>query len=130
MGDELIPIQPIQVAMIGGTGTGTGDGSAPLKTGTIAETSGTQPNLVVRVVQPIVALVVRFIHLFLTVLSGLITAALLPYGESLLPFSDFSSMVTGCATLAATAATAGLIKDLVTVFGRLEGRFPLLTGNI
>lgn len=116
----------VQVTMIG---TGTGDGGAPMRNGTIAETSGTQPNVKLRVVRPFVAIGVRAIHLFIATLLGAVTSASL-IGKDFIPFTDFWDLVMKGSMVAATATALGFLKDLGTVFKRLEEKYPLLTGNI
>lgn len=121
------PIPPVQVAIIG---TGTGDGGAPLRTGTVAVTPDHQPNLVTTIVPPLVAILVRFVNLFLTTLVGLVMASMTPAGGKVLYTSDFVHLVMLCASLALPAAAVGFFKDLITVFGRLEGKYPLATGSV
>ncbi len=55
-------IAPVVVTMVG---TGDGGGS-PLTSGTQAKTPDHQPDLVVNVVTPALAIAVRFVNLFLT----------------------------------------------------------------
>ena len=122
---ESRTVEPIQVAVVG-----TGDGSK-LPSGTEAVTQGAHdPNIIVNVVQPFVAIVVRFANLYGTVLIGLVTAGMTPVGGKLLYTSDFYHLVLTCGSLAFPAAALGLLKDLVTVFGKLEGKYPLITGSI
>jgi hypothetical protein len=119
---ESRPVEPMVVTVIG-----TGDGSK-LPTGTEAETPGAhQPNLVVSMVGPVLAVSIRFINTFLTVLLGILMGAM---GTDVIPASDFWDLLFKCAGLSVAGAVVGLIKDLITVFGRLEQRNPLLTGNV
>ena len=121
---EVIP--PVSVAIIGGTG----DGGAPLTSNTLATTPDHQPNLIVTVIQPVVAILVRFVNLFLTTLVGLVMAGMTPAGGRLLYTGDFLHMFALCASLAFPGAAVGLVKDCITVFGRMEQKFPLATGSI
>lgn len=114
-----------QVTIIGGTGAGT-----PIQTGTVVATPDHQPNLVVTVITPAVAIAVRFANLFLTTLLGLVAAGMTPIGGKLLYTSDFTHLILLSASLSLPGAGLGLIKDLITVFGKLEGKFPLATGSI
>src|SRR6188472_3662248 len=59
-----------QVAIIG-----TGDGGVPLTSGVIGKTPDHLPNLVLRVISPPMAIIVRAIVAFLTGFSGVLTAA-------------------------------------------------------
>ncbi len=119
---ETIPIPPLSVAIVGGTGAG-----APIPSGTVVATPDHQPNIVVQVVTPIAAIVVRFINAFLTALLGIIMGAM---ATNVIQANDFVHLVYKCAGLSVAGAGIGLIKDLITVFGRLEGKYPLATGSI
>lgn len=118
---ETTTIQPVAVAMIGGQH----DGAIP--SGTVVTTPGHQPNLIVQVVTPIAAIAIRFTNTFLTSLIGIVTGAM---STDVIQASDFLHLVYKCAGLAIAGATIGLLKDLVTVFGKLEGKYPLATGSI
>lgn len=117
----MMDVSPVQVAVIGGTG----DGGMPLAGG-LAKTIGDQPNLVVTIISPMVAILVRFVNLYLVTLSGLLTAG----GFGLLPLGDFVHAMHTASLASLVPASIGFIKDLVTVFGRLENKFPLLTGSV
>jgi hypothetical protein len=119
-----VALAPLQVSVIGLTG--------PIPPGpvTIATPDPHQPNLVVTVIGPVLAIVIRFANTFLLQFSGLIAAGLTPVGGKLLYTSDFLHLALVCASLSLPGAGVGLIKDLVTVFGKLEGKYPLLTGSI
>lgn len=127
--DKHMSMEPVTISIVG-TGTGSGGGVAPTPDGTIAKTPNGQPNLVVQVIGPVRAIMVRFVHLYLVTLSGLIAASFTPGGNAVLGAGDFQDMVWRCASLAIAAPGVGLIKDLITVFGRLEGKYPLATGSI
>lgn len=112
---------------IGVTVIGTGDGNK-VEDGTIAQTPSNQsPNLAVRVIKPLTAIAVRFANVYLGSLLGLITAGMM---TDKLPVSDFVSLVWLSAELALPGALLWLLKDVVTVFARLEGKYPLLTGSV
>ena len=118
-------MDPIEITVIG-TGPGTD------LTGTTAVTQVGSPNLMIsKVISPLMAVLVRFIHAFGLSLVGLMTAALTPMGqEVLVPYTDFLQLLLDCSRLAFAGAALGAIKDVVTIFKNLEGKFPLLTGNI
>ncbi len=120
---EQLP--PTKVAIIG-----TGDGGLQPTTGMIAKTPGPQPDLIVTVVGPAFAILIRAMNLFFISLSGLLTASTTPLGAKHLHAADFWSLVILCANLSLAPVGFGLVKDLVTVFGRLEGKYPLLTGSV
>lgn len=122
---ESRTVEPVQVAVIG-----TGDGRR-LASGTEAITDGAhEPNIVVTVVQPIAAITIRFVNVFLVQLVGLLIAGMTPAGAKLLYTTDFFHLLLTCASLAVPGAALGFFKDLVTVFGKLEQKYPLLTGNV
>jgi hypothetical protein len=119
------PVEPVQVAVIG-----TGDGSR-LASGIEAVTPGThEPNIVVTVITPVLAIVIRFVNGYLTAFVGLMGAAQTDAGSKLLHTGDFLSMVAVCASLSLAGPSIDLVKNLITIFGRLERRYPLLTGSV
>lgn len=116
------PVAPVVVSLIG-----TGDSSV-LPSGTKASTPGAhEPNIVVQVFNPVLAIGIRFVNVFLTSLLGILTGAM---ATDVIPARDFSHLVLKCAGLSVAGAVVGLIKDLITVFGRLEQKNPLLTGSV
>lgn len=123
---EERPLQPVSVTVIG-HGQVTG-GPTPMETGTVARTPAqNQPNLLVTVISPLAAIGIRFFNTYLTVLAGLVAAGLT---SDIIPHTDFIALVLRCAGLSVAGAGVGLLKDLVTVFGRLEQKYPLLSGNV
>jgi len=126
MADEKMtqsrPVEPVRVAVIA-----TGDASR-LPMNTLVETPDSdQPNIVMKSIPPLVAVLVRFANTFLTVLLGLVTGSL---ATNVIPAKDFLDLVMKCAGLSVAGAGIGLIKDLVTIFSGLEQRYPLKTGNV
>lgn len=124
MGEKTItgPIEPVSVAIIG-----TGNGGLPA-TGTVATTPGSHnPNLIVTVVSPIVALLVRFLNVYLGNLVGLVTAGVT---SNAIPAQDFLHLVEKCAGLAVAGAVILSLKDIVTIFAGLEKKFPLGSGSV
>lgn len=119
-------IPAMDIAIIGGTG----DGGSPITTGATAVTPDHLPNLAITVVTPLMAIFVRFANLFLTTLVGIVVAGMTPVGGKLLYTSDFVHLVLLSASLALPGAAIGFVKDLITILGRLEGRWPLATGSI
>lgn len=102
-----------------------------LPQGTVAVTPGaSQPNVVLNVVTPLVAIAVRFAYTFGGQVVGLLTAAMTPAGSKLLYTGDFVELLGTCASLSLPWALLALIKDLVTVFKGLENKYPLLTGSV
>lgn len=115
------PIVPIEVTVIQGTGD-----RAPLASGLIS-TPADQPNIVVNVISPLVAILIRFLNTYLTTLVGLISAGMV---TDIIPATDFVALVIACGKLSFAGAGLDALKNLVTIFGKLEGKFPLLTGNV
>lgn len=121
------PVQPIQTTVVG-----VGPASPQfLPSGTVAETPGVnQPDVVVNVVRPIIAIASRFGNLFGVTFIGLLTAAMTPSGGKLLFTGDWAHMLLTCANLSLPVAGLGFFKDLLTIFARLENKYPLLTGKV
>lgn len=122
---EAEGIEPIKVAIIAAGPQGPGT-SLP-SNGTVLPTPGSQqPNVIVQVVSPIMVLLIRFITAYLTNLTGLISAGLTPAGGKLLYTSDFYHLVLTCASLALAGPGLGLLRDLLTIFSKLEAKYPLI----
>ena len=115
------------IAPVVTTAIDTGQVNLPKSQTLVGETPGSQPNVVVNLISPMLAIFVRFVNVFLTTLVGLVTASL---ATDIIPASDFVSLVWKCAQLSVAGAGLGLLKDLVTIFGRLESKYPLLTGSV
>ena len=110
------PTPPVQVAVIGTSGTGDGG-----LIGVTAVTPDLLPNLsVTKVVAPLMAILVRAGNTFFAALSGTVTA------NAFMHYGDFRMQVI----IALTATGVGVVKDCATIFGKLEGKYPLLTGSI
>lgn len=123
---ESRELHPVPVTVIG-TGSATA-GPAPLTTGTTAITAAEhQPNLLITVISPIAAILIRFINSYLTVLVGLVAAGMT---SDVIPYTDFLDLLLRCAGLSVAGAGLGLLKDIVTVFSGLERRYPLQTGAV
>ncbi len=121
---KMAAIPPVVVTMIG---DGTGDGGSPIITGTVGRTPDHQANLIVQVISPIVAILIRFANAYITTLVGLVTVGLT---TDALPAADFKALVWRCAGLAIAGPCVSLAKDVITILGGLEKKFPLLTGNV
>lgn len=119
------PIQPM-VATVVGTSGGLADG-------TVATTPHQdQPNVVIRVVTPLMAILVRFANNYVGSLLGLIslgTAGKMGL-DSLIPPMDFLTLLRLSLVSALIPPIYPLLKDCITVLGGLERKFPLLTGSV
>lgn len=126
----LTQIAPVRALVIGNAHVmGEPDEPAPPKVGlAIAqphtfETPAGQPNIIIQVVTPLAALVVRVLVVFLQTLLGLLTAGMT---TTIIPATDFRDLVVKCASLSIAAAGICLLQNLITLFSKLEQRFPLL----
>ena len=122
MPDTMTPVGVTIVALPGGSVPQTATG-----TETIATTADHMPDLVVRVISPLVAIAIRTINTYLTILTGLVAAGMT---SDAIPSDDFTHLVVKCAGLSVAGAGVGLLKDFVTMFAKLESKYPLLTGNV
>lgn len=112
--------------------TGTGNGGLQPGTEAMATTPGGQPNVVIEVIKPIVTIAVRFGHLMFVTAAGILTAAGADKvtGLDVIPFTDFQDLLWKAAYVGACVAFTGAVKDFGTLFGKLESKFPFLTGNV
>lgn len=119
---ESRPVDPMVVTVVG-----TGDGSR-LPSGTEAETPGShQPNLITLVVPPLLAVMIRAVNTFLSVWLGLVLGGM---ATDVIPATDFLELAGKCAGLTLAGVVIGVAKDFVTIFTKLEQKYPLLTGNV
>lgn len=120
--DKAIDITPVTISIVG-TGNSKGGGVAPTPDGTIAQTPAGQPNLLIKTIGPVRAIAVRFGHLYF---KSFAAAVVLAMGGG----TDILGAIALCWLPALSVPGVGLLWDIVTVFGRLEGRYPLATGSI
>lgn len=113
---------------------GTGETANPIPNGTVAVTPGAMPDVVVNIISPVIAISVRFINLFLASLLGFLTLKMFPAGNNAVLQAiqglDFWHLIVTGSSMALAPAGYGLVKDLITIFGRLERKYPLATGSI
>ena len=110
---------------------GTGDGRLPSSLqGTLLPTPGTaNPNVVMVVVPVLLALAVRAGHMFFSTFVATISAA---GASSALGGPDVLSRID-LETAVMVAGSAVLVdgaKNCLTIFARLETKFPLMTGSV
>ncbi len=118
------PVPPVLVTLVG-----TGDGgSPPTPTGTVLVTPDSQPNVILTVVTPIVAILIRASNAFCVSLAGSLMAGGLT--QKVLPHDTFLDLVYPSIFLAGCIAGVGILKDSATVFSGLEKKFPLATGSV
>lgn len=117
-------MEDVKVVVAAGSGTGLHPGQE-----ISAVTPGHAPNIAVQVIGPAMAVLVRFLHLFgLTWLALMATGGMT--GQEILPWTDVQQLATKCGYAASITAGMGAAKDIVTLLGKLEQRFPFLTGNV
>ena len=121
---ETPAIQPLPVTVIG---VRTEDSGAPITNGQVITTPDHQPNLVVQVVTPLVAIVIRFINAYLTAIIGLLIGG---PATGLIRASDLGHLFVDCASLALFGPVVALLKDVVTILTGLERKYPIGTGNV
>jgi hypothetical protein len=117
---------PVSVAVIGGTGDG---GMTPTDKRVLAHTADDQPNLYVRVVTPIMAIAIRGLNLFLITFSAALGLAGIDPSNSV-NVTDFKQALVFAGWMGLVSAFVGTVKNLITVFGQLEGKYPLGSGSI
>lgn len=133
----MVDQPPVHVSIVG-TGTGDGGGAvvtpvaAPgataLASGTVGETPIGQPNILLNVVNPFIAILVRFAHVFLVTILAQIGVVLSGEGAST---AVVPMLVLKSAAIAALwAGGVETVKNLITIFTGLEQKFPLGTGSI
>ncbi len=112
--NEPLPVNALVI------GPGTGDGS--IRKETIVTPYG-HPNIVQTIITPTAAILIRFIKTYLVSVSGLIVAGA---ASQAIPATDFLDLVYKCAGLSLAGACIDLIKNLITLLGDWEKKFPLL----
>lgn len=117
------PIPPVQLAIVGGTGSG----GSPLTAG-IAVTPDHQPNFAYQIISPLMAIAVRFGNTFCVSLVGSFTTGGLT--DKIIPHADIVQLVHSSIMIAICIAGVGALKDSATIFMGLEKKFPLSTGNV
>lgn len=127
MPEEKLAQQPIENLPVTLIGVRTDNSGAPIVSGQVIVTPANQPNLVVQVVTPLMALIVRFANAYVTALVGLVTVGLT---TDALPAADFAQLVVRCSSLALAGPCVALAKDLITILSGLERKFPIATGSV
>lgn len=94
---------------------------------TEALTPDHKPNLIVNMVSPALAITIRFVNAYVTTLLGLVTVGVT---TDAFPAPDFLHLVIKCLGLSLAGPAVALLKDVVTILGRLERKYPLGTGAV
>lgn len=122
--DPPAGIEPITLASA--RSSMTREGSALVERVTL-NTPANQPDVRVLFVAPVVSITIRFLNAYMTTLVGLVMAGLT---TQVIPAHDFGELVYKCLGLSLAGPSVSLGKDLITILGDLEKRWPLLTGKV
>lgn len=95
--------------------------------GGVIQTPPGGPNIILNIVSPLVAILVRFAHSYVTMLGGLLAAGMT---TDVLPVTEFVDLFWLSAKLSFAGAAVSSIKDIVTILGKLEGKYPLISGGV
>lgn len=111
--------ETVKVAVVG-----TGDGG--IQPGMVP-TPGVGPNILISVIKPIFAVLIRLANNYATALAGLLVVGMT---SDVIPYADFVELVKTSAQLSIAPAGVAFLKDCITIFGKLEHKYPLATGSI
>ena len=84
------------------------------------------PEVIIKVVQPLMIILVRASRVFLQTLLGLLSAGMV--APKLLPVADFNHLLISCASLSVASAVVCVIQNAIELLGRLDQKFPTLSG--
>lgn len=85
-----------------------------------------QPSVVVKVITPIVAIVIRALKAYLQTLLGLLAAGGLGIASETLPAGDFVHTLKVCAGLSIASGVMSLLTNVSVLLTALGDRFPIL----
>lgn len=126
---STVTIPPVEVTVIGGMK------DVVPTTGTVAHTTNPgAPNLIVTVITPFVAIVVRFAFMFAKSLLGFLTLSMIPAGSNSVMIAihgmDFYHLILTGAGLSLAPTAYDLVQSLVTILGKLEQKYPVASGSV
>ena len=104
--------------------SGTGSGSIP--TGTVAQTPGALPDIVIRVVSPLAQILVRAGKTYFNSVVGFLTAGGAGAMPQVLTPNEGWHFLAKAATLAIFPAVFSIITNLAILFGQWDQKFPTL----
>lgn len=104
-------------------------GTTAIPDGTVLSTADHHPNVLIKTLSVLQTLAIRFGFMFFTSLAGSVTGGAVS-GQTVIVWHDFSELLYKAAILAAITGAIDLIKNLATIFSRLEQSHPLMTGNV
>lgn len=84
------------------------------------------PDVVVTVITPVVAILVRAAKAYLQTLLGLLSAGTLGMASNVLPAGDFVHTLKVCAGLSVASGVMSLLTNVSVLLTALGDRFPIL----
>lgn len=94
--------------------------------GQILKTPRGQPDVVVTVIGPVVAIIVRALKAYLQTLTGLLSASAFGMASTVLPAGDFIHTLKVCAGLSVASGVMSLLTNISVLLTALGDRFPIL----
>lgn len=96
------------------------------KSGQTLDTPLDQPDIVVTVITPLVAILIRASKAYLQTLLGLLSASAFGMASSVLPAGDFLHTLKVCAGLSVASGVMSLLTNVSILLTALGDRFPIL----
>jgi hypothetical protein len=94
--------------------------------GQTLQTKHGQPDIVITVITPLVAILVRAAKAYLQTLLGLLSASAFGMAATVLPAGDFLHTLTICAGLSVASGVMSLLTNVSVLLTALGDRFPIL----
>ena len=94
--------------------------------GQTLQTPPGQPDIVVKVITPIVAIIIRAAKAYLQTLLGLLSASAFGMASTVLPAGDFLHTLKICAGLSVASGVMSLLTNVSVLLTALGDRFPIL----
>jgi len=83
------------------------------------------PDVVIKVIQPVMIILVRAVRVFLQTLSGLVTAGMV--APKALPAADFLHLLTLCASLSLAPAAMCVVQNTIELLTQIDQKYPTLS---
>lgn len=131
MPDPIPPPVPVVSASVEPTPPATGPVIVTLAAnrapaGMTAATAVGHPDVIIKVVQPLMIILVRATRVFLQTLLGLMTAGTVV--PKALPAADFIHLVILCSSLSVAASGICVIQNAIELLGKIDQKYPTLSG--
>lgn len=91
-----------------------------------ARTIGSYPDVIIRTVTPVVAILIRSLRVFLQVMLGLLSAKMVGLSGDTLPAGDFLHLLGDCAGLSLGAAIVCALQNVAELLSKLDQKIPTL----